>query len=103
MVKFDKNKKELVFPTVDFNDKEILKVSLMCRKKGIRLVLITPTIKQYPENIDKCFAVLGDDLLIFEMGMGMRNVLNSRAKKYIQYVPNATIHKLIPELPKKRK
>jgi hypothetical protein len=56
------------------------------------MVLIIPTIKKYPFEIKECFRILGDDLLIYEMNMGMGIVLASRARKYIEYVKTAELY-----------
>lgn len=91
-INFDKDKKELVFPTTKYKDSKIVDIAELCQKENKRLVLIIPTIKSYSPEINKCFDILGDDLLIYEMAMGMKVVLVSRAKKYIEYINTAELY-----------
>jgi hypothetical protein len=91
-INFDKNKKELVFPTTKYKDSKLIDIAYFCKKENKRLVLIIPTIKSYSPEINKCFTILGDDLLIYELAMGMQVVLTSRAKKYIEYINTAELY-----------
>jgi hypothetical protein len=89
---FDKDKQELVYATPSYTDTEISVLVDLCKSKNWRLVLICPLCKEYPPQIDNAFSVLGDDLLIYEIAMGMRVVLNSRARKYTQYHKNSKLY-----------
>jgi hypothetical protein len=89
---FDKSKKELVYYTTNLRDGKLIELATLCSDTNRRLVLIIPTTKKYPLEINECFRILGDDLLIYEMGMGMGVVLASRAKKYVEYIETAELY-----------
>lgn len=91
-MRFDKSKKELVYHTTNHRDGKLIELATLCSKKNHRLVLIIPTIKKYTLEINECFRILGDDLLIYEITMGMGVVLASRAKKYVEYVKNSKLY-----------
>jgi hypothetical protein len=91
-MQFDKEKFELVYCTPNTKDGELKTLSTLCVEKGWRLVLIIPTCQKYSSQIVECFSILGDDLLIYEMAMGMGVVLESRAKKYVEYNKNSTLY-----------
>jgi hypothetical protein len=91
-MEFDKSKRELVYPTPSYKDPEISKLVNICKEKDWRLVLICPLCKEYPPEIDLAFAILGNNLLIYEIAMGMRVVLNSRARKYTEYHKNSSLY-----------
>jgi hypothetical protein len=91
-VQFNKSKKELVYTTTNHRDSKLIELATLCSDTNRRLVLITPTIKKYPLEINECFRILGDDLLIYEMNMGMGTVLASRARKYVQYIETAELY-----------
>jgi hypothetical protein len=89
---FDKSKKELVYHTTNHRDGKLIELATLCSDTNRRLVLITPTIKKYPLEINECFRILGDNLLIYEMNMGMGTVLASRARKYVEYIETAELY-----------
>lgn len=89
---FDNTKKELVYHTTNHKDGKLIELANLCFSTNSRMVLIIPTIKKYPFEIKECFRILGDDLLIYEMNMGMGNVLASRARKYIEYIKTAELY-----------
>ena len=89
---FHRDKKELVYHTVNHKDGKLIELATLCLSTDSRMVLIIPTIKKYPFEIKECFRILGDDLLIYEMNMGMGIVLASRARKYIEYVKTAELY-----------
>mgnify|MGYP001095737734 FL=1 len=91
-MQFNKSKKELVYTTTNHRDSKLIELATLCSDTNRRLVLITPTIKKYPLEINECFRILGDDLLIYEMNMGMGTVLASRARKYVQYIETAELY-----------
>jgi len=68
-VHFNKLKKELVYYTTNHKDIKLIKLATVCSETHCRLVLIIPTIKKYPPEINECFSILGDDMLIYEMNM----------------------------------
>lgn len=89
---FDNTKKELVYHTTNHKDGKLIELANLCFSTNSRMILIIPTIKKYPFEIKECFRILGDDLLIYEMNMGMGVVLASRAKKYVEYVKTAELY-----------
>ena len=89
---FDKSKKELVYHTTNHRDGKLIELASLCSDTNRRLVLIIPTIKKYSFEINECLRILGDDLLIYEMNMGMGTVLASRARKYVQYIETAELY-----------
>lgn len=89
---FDNTKKELVYHTTNHKDGKLIELANLCFSTNSRMVLIIPTIKKYPFEIKECFRILGDDLLIYEMNMGMGIVLASRARKYVEYVKTAELY-----------
>lgn len=91
-MQFNNNKFELVYCTPNTKDGELKKLSNLCVNKKWRLVLIIPTCQNYSSEIIECFSLLGDDLLIYEMAMGMGVVLESRARKYVEYNKNSTLY-----------
>lgn len=91
-INFDKNKTEIVFATTKYKEEKIVEIASSCKEKNYRLVLIIPTIKTYSSQLNKCFELLGDDLLIYEISMGMQVVLSSRAKKYVEYIKTAKMY-----------
>lgn len=66
---FNKLKKELVYYTTNHKDIKLIKLANICSETHCRLVLIIPTIKKYPSEINECFSILGDDMIIYEMNM----------------------------------
>jgi hypothetical protein len=91
MLHFDDSKQELVYYTVDHTDSKLLELAVQCQSENARLVLIIPTIKSYTKEITDCYRFLGDDLLIYEINLGMRNNLRARANKYIEYHTNSRL------------
>lgn len=89
---FDLNKKEIVYHTTNHRDSRLEELATLCSNTNRRMVLIIPTIQKYPIEIQECFEKLGNDLLIYEINMGMGNVLKSRAEKYVQYVDSAELY-----------
>ena len=85
------DKFELVYHSTDYNDGEFLRLAIICANNNWRLVLILPTCQKYSQSINECFFILGDDLLIYEIDMGMGNVLKARAEKYVQYYKNSKL------------
>ena len=92
IVRFDTEKGELVYYTTKHGDGELIGLATLCLQTNRRLVLIIPTTKEYTREINECFRILGDDLLVYEISMGMRVVLASRARKYVEYIKNAELH-----------
>jgi hypothetical protein len=95
-MKFDKTKNEIVHHTSSFKDEHIIVAAEICKLKQNRLVLIVPTCKRYSFHILRAFELLGDDLLVYEITMGMGVVLESRAKKYIESHPNSKLYEKNP-------
>lgn len=91
-MQFDLNKKEIVYHTTDHRDSKLEELASVCSNTNSRMVLIIPMIQKYPIEIQECFEKLGNDLLIYEINMGMGNVLKSRAEKYVQYVDSAELY-----------
>ena len=92
IVRFDTEKGELVYYTTKHGDGELIGLATLCLQTNRRLVLIIPTTKEYTREINECFRILGDDLLVYEISMGTRVVLASRARKYVEYIKNAELH-----------
>jgi len=92
IVRFDTEKGELVYYTTKHGDGELIGLATLCLQTNRRLVLIIPTTKEYTRQINDCFRILGDDLLVYEISMGTRVVLASRARKYVEYIKNAELH-----------
>ena len=92
IVRFDTEKGELVYYTTKHGDGEFIGLATLCLQTNRRLVLIIPTTKEYTRQIHDCFRILGDDLLVYEISMGTRVVLASRARKYVEYIKNAELH-----------
>jgi hypothetical protein len=88
----DLNKSELVYWSTDYNDGEFKTLSIHCIQNNLRLVLILPLCQQYTPTINDCFNILGDDLLIYEIGMGMGNTLKARADSYVAYHKNSSLY-----------
>jgi hypothetical protein len=86
------NKKELVYWSTDYNDGEFKTLSIFCMENNLRLVLILPLCQQYTPIINDCFNILGDDLLIYEIGMGMGNTLKARADSYVAYHKQSSLY-----------
>ena len=95
-MKFDKTKSEIVYHTPSFRDGWITVIAEECKSNNQRMVLIIPTCKKYSYQINKSFSILGNDLLIYEMTMGMGVVLESRAKKYVEYHKNSKLYEKNP-------
>lgn len=95
-MKFDKNKKEIVYHTSSFRDGWISVIADECKSNNQRMVLIIPTCKKYSYQINKAFSLLGDDLLVYEITMGMGIVLEARAKKYVEYHTNSKLYEKNP-------
>lgn len=89
---FNSSKKELVYYTTNQKDSKFIELANLCSETNRRLVLIIPTIKKYPFEITESFRILGNDLLIYEMNMGMGIVLASRARKYVEYIKTAELY-----------
>ncbi len=86
------NKKELVYCSTDYNNEKFKTLSIFCMEKDLRLVLILPTCQQYSPTINDCFNILGDDLLIYEIGMGMGSNLKATAQRYVAYHKNSSLY-----------
>jgi len=95
-MQFNKDKFELVYATSDYKDGELIPLAIYCSKQKWRLVLIMPTRKKYSFEINKCFSILGDALLLYEITMGMGVVLESRARKYVEYHTNSKLYEKNP-------
>lgn len=91
-IMFDTEKGELVYYTTKHGDGGLVELATLCSQTNRRLVLIIPTTKEYTREINECFRILGDDLLVYEISMGTRVVLASRARKYVEYIKNAELH-----------
>jgi len=91
-VSFDKKKKELVYHSTNFRDAKFIELARLCKETDRRLVLILPTTKKYSAEINQCFEILNDDLLIYEISMGLGVVLESRARKYVEYIETAELY-----------
>ncbi len=95
-MQFNKDKAELVYHTSSFKDEHIIVCAEICKIKKIRMVLIVPTCKRYSFHILRAFELLGDDLLVYEITMGMGVVLEARAKKYVEYNENSKLYEKNP-------
>jgi hypothetical protein len=58
------------------------------------MVLIIPerSTKPYEPPVLACFDLLGDNLLVYEINMGMATNLRKRAHKYAEYHANSTLY-----------
>jgi len=92
MINFDDSKQELVYYTVDHTDSKLNGLAVQCQSENARLVLIIPTIKSYTKEINDCYKILKDDLLIYELNLGMRNNLRARANKYVEYRKHSKLY-----------
>lgn len=90
-MKFDKSKKELVYYTTNYKDNKLVALANYCSIMNYRLVLILPTTKKYSYEVNECLSILNNDLLIYEISMGMKTVLASRARKYVEYIDTAVL------------
>lgn len=91
---FDNEKLETVYWTTSQKDPEIVQFCTQAYEQGKRAVLIIPekSSKKFSVEILGCFDKLGENLLIYEINMGMSNNLRKRAKKYVEYHPNSELY-----------
>jgi hypothetical protein len=76
--------------TYDWNELEI--ICNKCKESNWILVLLIPVFDlKYPTAINNCFNVLGDDLLLYEMELGMKSNLKYRAKIYTETYTNTKL------------
>ena len=73
------------------NDKCIEKIARYCKKFNKILVAIVAEEKEYSQPLKIAQNILSDDIWIYEVAMGLRVVLKSRADKYCGSNPDAII------------
>lgn len=89
---FDNTKRELVYHTTNHRDIKIIEIANFCFSTNSRMVLIIPIIKKYTFEIEECFNILGDDLLIYEMNSDIDIVLADKSMKYVEYIKSAELY-----------
>lgn len=94
MIDFDDKKQELVYWTTSQKDSEIINFCSHAYQQNKRAVLIIPekSSKKFSIEILSCFDKLNENLLIYEINMGMSNNLRKRANKYVEYHPNSELY-----------
>lgn len=86
------NKKEIVYYTNTYDTAELDKISIYCKENAYRMVLLIPVHdKDYPIAIKNCFSMLGDDLLLYELEMGLTKVLKKAAERYIEQYKDSVL------------
>lgn len=94
MINFDDKKKELVYWTTSQKDPEIISFCNQAHEENKRAVLLIPekSSKKFSVEILGCFDKLDENLLVYEINMGMSNNLRKRANKYVEYHPNSELY-----------
>ena len=73
------------------DDKELIPLAKYCEENSKILVMMTPAVNEYKQQLKDCMGILQDDIWIYEIELGMRAVLKSRAEKYCILNEDATI------------
>jgi len=58
-------------------------------------VVIIPEQNKYGNSLTEAQDILSDDIWIYEVAMGMKVVLRSRAKKYVEYHSDSILYENI--------
>jgi len=74
------------------DDKELIPLAKYCEENSKILVMMTPVVNEYKQPLKDCMGILQDDIWIYEIAMGMKVVLKSRAKKYLECNTDAVLY-----------
>jgi len=66
------------------DDIYLIELAEECKRKEEVLVVITPVVKVYRQPLLDAMEILKEDIWIYEITMGMKVVLKSRANKFCE-------------------
>tara|TARA_B100000287_G_scaffold113666_1_gene105818 strand:- start:991 stop:1290 length:300 start_codon:yes stop_codon:yes gene_type:complete len=76
-------------------DKCIKDIAKYCSENNKILVVLIPEQNKYGNSLTEAQDILSDDIWIYEVAMGMKVVLRSRAKKYVEYHSDSILYENI--------
>ena len=74
------------------DDIYLIELAEECKRKEEVLVVITPVVKEYKQPLLDVMEILKEDIWIYEIQMGMKVVLKSRANKFCEMDKSARLY-----------
>ena len=74
------------------DDEELIPLAEYCEENSKILVVLTPVVNEYKQPLIDAMGILQDDIWIYEIAMGMKVVLKSRARKYLECNSDAVLY-----------
>lgn len=88
----DFNRVHIVHYSTKYDWNELETICNKCKENNWILVLMIPVFDfKYPTAINNCFNALVDDLLLYEIEVGMTVTLKSRARIYTEKYKNSKL------------